>query len=60
MIESIICLLLLVIVKIVAEQLSKMFPVIAGWIAYVDIGIFAFLVLTAILAIVKVIKGLRK
>ncbi len=58
--ESLICLLLLVVVKIVAEQLFKMFPVLAGWIVYVDMGIFAFLVLTAILAIVKVIKGLRK
>ncbi len=58
--ESLICLLLLVVVKIVAEQLFKMFPVLAGWIVYVDMGIFVFLVLTAILAIVKVIKGLRK
>lgn len=60
MIESLICLILMIVARVTVENLSDMFPVLAGWTQWINIGIYIFAGITVLMIILKIIKTIKK
>lgn len=60
MIESLICLLLVIVARITVGQLAGDFPFLAEWEPYLTWAIVVFAVIALIFIIIKIIKTARK
>lgn len=60
MIESLICVIFLIVVRLTVNWLSGTFAFLNDWILYINIGIVLFTAVTVVLAIVKIIKAINK
>lgn len=60
MIESLICLLLVIVARITVGQLAGKFDFLVSWEPWLNGAIVVFAVITLIFIIVKIIKTARK
>lgn len=60
MIQSLICLLIVAVVRISVGKLSETYDFLSSWIAPCDWILIAFAVITAIFAVIKIIKSIKK
>jgi uncharacterized protein involved in cysteine biosynthesis len=60
MIESLICLILMIVARVTVGSLSETFNFLADWVQWINIGIYVFAGLTVLMIIIKIIKIIKK
>jgi hypothetical protein len=60
MIESLICLILMIVARVTVGNLSPTFPILADWTQWIDIGIYVFAGVTVFMILIKIIKSFKK